>query len=245
MLLRPHFALLAAAATAAASLLPLDQQRPFGNPNEGSAPTSVTLIDVLASDPDFSQLVRLLQRALLVPTFNKLNGSTFFAPTNDAIKRHNNRKPSSVFKAALSLPDGALLDDNTHQELKQHLFYHLLNYTLEDLPGESTPHVEQTLYFPRKPLEHPSPEPPPGPPWMPIPGGSLGGEPQRLRIARREDQEWAGVDSAGAGGAEVATEGVRASNGIIYAAQDVLLQPPNIRAFCVRALAHVVSYVLC
>ncbi|KAH7107188.1 FAS1 domain-containing protein [Auriculariales sp. MPI-PUGE-AT-0066] len=227
MLLRPHVALLAAAATTAASLVPLVVQQPLLADSPPS-PSSVTLVDVLASDPDYSQLVRLLQVARLIPTLNRLNGSTLFAPNNDAINRYNNRKPFSAFQAALNLGDGQLLDDNTHEELRQHLFYHMLNYSLDDLPSEPAPHVQHTLYFPRKPVEEPSPRPPPGPPWMPVPGGSLGGQPQRLRLAQRDDLRWAGVDSSGAGGVELAKSGVRASNGIVYTAEDVIDQPANI-----------------
>lgn len=49
---------------------------------------SSTLVDALSADPDYSSLLRLLQRADLILTLNKLNGSTLLAPTNDAIKQH-------------------------------------------------------------------------------------------------------------------------------------------------------------
>src|SRR6266853_4693787 len=49
---------------------------------------STTLVDKLSEDPDFTTLLRLLQRARLIPTLNRLNGTTFFAPTNDAINRY-------------------------------------------------------------------------------------------------------------------------------------------------------------
>src|SRR5580698_5885448 len=74
---------------------------------------SSTLVDKLSEDPDYTTLLRLLQRARLIPTLNRLNGSTLFAPTNDAIKRH----PSL---SRLSLLTG----DNVNEQLRQELFYH-------------------------------------------------------------------------------------------------------------------------
>ena len=46
-------------------------------------------MDALNEDPDYTSLLNLLQKARLIPTLNRLNGSTLFAPTNDAIKRHS------------------------------------------------------------------------------------------------------------------------------------------------------------
>ncbi|KAG8963433.1 hypothetical protein FRC05_004736 [Tulasnella sp. 425] len=63
--------------------------------------TSTTTIDGLSTDPDYTLLLRLIQRAKLVPTPNKLNGSTLFASTNDAIERH--RKETSKSALALAL----------------------------------------------------------------------------------------------------------------------------------------------
>ncbi|EJD52232.1 hypothetical protein AURDEDRAFT_149666 [Auricularia subglabra TFB-10046 SS5] len=222
MLLQLPLALLAALPLAAANA----SQAPLADPGP-PGPASTTLVDVLVADPNYSKLVRLLQVARLVPTLNRLDGSTLFAPTNDAIDRYNNRK-DALWASALS--DASSLDDNAHEALRQHLFYHLLNYTLKDdeLPKEARPDVHQTLYFPRKPAEPPSRTPPPYPPWMPLPGGSLGGAPQRLRLsARDENTRWAGVDSSGAGGVEVGNF-ADATNGIVYAVEDVIELPGNI-----------------
>lgn len=233
MLLRLPLALLATLPLVAPAQVPL---RSTPQP----APATVTLVDVLSSDPDYTELVRLLQRARLIPTLNRLNGSTFFAPNNEAIERYRKRKPTGLWVTALALADGEELDDNVQEELRQHLFYHLLNYTVEELPGASSVMFHETLYYPRKPTEPPSREPPPYPPWMPIPGGSLGGLPQRVRVASRDDNLWAGVDSSGAGGVELASkEGVGASNGIIYGLEDVIEQPANIRTCRGVALRYI------
>jgi solute carrier family 25 (mitochondrial carnitine/acylcarnitine transporter), member 20/29 len=105
--------------------------------------SSVTLVDALSADPDYTSIIRLLQRARLIPTLNRLNGSTFFAPTSDAIERHISKHP--LWHAALHNQD---LDqrtlgiyDNVADWLWQQLFYHLLNYTLPAIPADSNPEV--------------------------------------------------------------------------------------------------------
>src|SRR6267154_6320976 len=126
---------------------------------------STNLVDALSADEDYASLLRLLQRARLIPTLNQLNRSTLFAPTNDAIARHK--------------PWQDALRDNRHQFLRQDLFYHLLNYSIHDLPNspDSSPQVHQTLLYPRALIEGPpSPADPPRSPWFPEPGsGTLGG----------------------------------------------------------------------
>lgn len=192
-------------------------------PFDATAPTaqSTTLIDVLNADKDYTSLLQLLQLARLIPTINKLNGSTLFAPTNDAIERHG------LWQTALSEPDPSM-QDNIHEKLRQELFYHLLNYSLPVLPVEHGPQVLKTLHFPRKPLDPPSREPPPQPPWMPTPGGTLGGEPQRLRVASREDGVWVGVNAFGEGGASVVKGKIDAGNGALLGIGEVLQVPPDL-----------------
>jgi hypothetical protein len=79
--------------------------------------------------------------------------------------------------------------DNQNWALRQHLLYHMLNYTLSPesfIAGDGTNiTTETTLLFPMaKEPEH-TPTPPPGPPWLPRGGeGMLSGHGQRLRIAR-------------------------------------------------------------
>jgi solute carrier family 25 (mitochondrial carnitine/acylcarnitine transporter), member 20/29 len=177
---------------------------------------STTLVDELSCDPDYTTLLRLLQRARLIPTLNRLNGGTFFAPTNDAIKRD----------ATLSRLS-SLLGDNVNEQLRQELFYHLLNYTIT-LPRDHDILVTNTLHFPRGHSEPPSRDPPPSPPWLPTPGGSLGGEPQRLRIAARKGQHFVGVDTFGKGGAHVIKDPVDAGNGLLVGIDRILAVPPSL-----------------
>ncbi|KAJ7169731.1 hypothetical protein C8R46DRAFT_1162488 [Mycena filopes] len=187
---------------------------------------SPTLVDALSADPDYTRLLRLLQRARLIPTLNRLNGSTFFAPTNDAIHRHD------LWNAVVS-DDNFIVSDNIQEQLRQQLFYHIINRTLPAMPDAPHPQVLKTLHFPRTTLDPPSRDPPPSPPWMPIPGGSLGSEPQRLRVAARDQGAWVGVDAFGKGGVEIVKGKLDAGNGLLLGIDDVLTPPPN--------LAHLVS----
>jgi solute carrier family 25 carnitine/acylcarnitine transporter 20/29 len=189
---------------------------PFYSPQDTF---STTLVDKLSEDPDYTTLLRLLQRARLIPTLNRLNGSTLFAPTNDAIQRH-----PSLFRLS------SLTGDNVNEQLRQELFYHLLNYTVV-LPKEKDILVTKTLHFPRDSPEPPSRDPPPSPPWLPVPGGSLGGEPQRLRVAARKDRVHVGVDAFGEGGAKVVKDPVDAGNGLLVGIDGILLLPPSLGAY--------------
>jgi solute carrier family 25 carnitine/acylcarnitine transporter 20/29 len=186
---------------------------------------SRTLVDFLSDDPDYTSLLQLLQRARLIPTLNRLNGSTFFAPTNEAIEKN------ALWNSVVA--DHITVNDNIHEQLRQQLFYHLINYSLPVVPEAPNPLVLQTLHFPRSPLEPPSRDPPPSPPWMPIPGGSLGDAPQRLRIAARDQGAWVGVDAFGKHGVEIIKGKVDAGNGDLLGINRVLELPPN--------LAHLVS----
>lgn len=198
--------------------------------------SSINLVDALSSDPDYSSLLRLLQRAKLIPTLNKLKAGTLFAPTNDAIKRH--RSNSNLWSAALA-GDVSLLQDNVQEALRQELFYHLLNYTISEVPNDQTPEVLSTLHYPKQSTTGPpSHEPPPYPPWLPVPGGTLGGEPQRLRIASRDDNVFAGVDFAGNGGSQVVKPLVNTSNGALLGLGNVLEVPPDLGMYHVLIAPH-------
>lgn len=185
-------------------------QRPLANT------LSTTLVDVLSNDPNYTSLLRLLQRARLIPTLNKLNGSTLFAPTNDAVRHYlsENDLWRSVFR-----DDYLVLNDNVQEQLRQQLFYHLLNYTVPELPKDNIQTL-YTLHYPRVLPDPPSKDPPPFPPWLPIPGGTLGGKPQRLRVSAHE----VGVDAFGKDGIKVVNTST-AGNGIIYGISKVL-EPP-------------------
>lgn len=186
-----------------------------------------TLVDVLNNDEDYTSLLSLLQKAKLIPTLNKLNGSTLFAPTNDAIKRHD------LWRSALEYP--TLLKDNVQEELRQQLFYHLLNYSVTEDPKDSTTlQVLDTLHFPKLSLDSPTNKSPPYPPWIPIPESSLGNQSQKLRLTSRDGVAWVGVDAFGKGGIEVKKQKVEAVNGVVYGIAHVLEVPPDLG----RVLSH-------
>ncbi|EJD03820.1 FAS1 domain-containing protein [Fomitiporia mediterranea MF3/22] len=223
------FTILLALVSTAASFA---SQAPFvTNPST----QSTTLIDALSADPDYTSLLKLLQRALLVPTLNKLNGSTLFAPTNDAIEKH----PS--WSEALTIADDVYsARDNVQQKLRQDLLYHLLNYSIQVLPEDDNPQVHKTLHFPRKESEPPSREPPPNPPWLPVPGGTLGGEPQRLRVYSDQGKVLVGTDAFGEGGSKVVKGEVDAGNGMLFGIDSVLQVPPDLAS--VASQQHSLSY---
>ncbi|KAJ7071177.1 carnitine/acyl carnitine carrier [Mycena amicta] len=200
----------------------LSYQRPFFATTPSNS-LGRTLVDALSEDPDYTSLISLLQRARLIPTLNRLNGSTFFAPTNDAIRRH------TLWDAAAH-DDSFTITDNIQEQLRQQLFYHLINYELSEMPEAPHPEVLKTLHYPRSPVDPPSRDPPPS---MPVPGGSLGSEPQRLRVAAREQGAWVGVDAFGIGGVEIVKGKIDAGNGLLLGINDVLVPPSD--------LAHVVS----
>lgn len=203
-------------------------------PFHSSAPStsSTTLLDALSADPDYTHLIRLLQRARLIPTLAKLNETTLFAPTNDAIERH--APENSLWNAAIYEDDNSWLPrDNVQEKLRQELLYHMLIAALPPFPQPEhfTVQVHKTLHYPHKPADSPTGDPPPSPPWVPEPGGTLGGEPQRLRLARRDESIWVGVDSFGKGGAKVAKERVDVSDGVLIGIDGVLESPPSLGAF--------------
>ncbi|KAI0375422.1 FAS1 domain-containing protein [Pilatotrama ljubarskyi] len=209
--------LLAFIPLAAPAQLPLHQAAP--------SIQSFTILEGLYADPDYESLIKLLQRAKLIPTLSKLNGTTFFAPTNDAIKRHS----SSNVLWERALDDSAAgLPDNLQLRLRQELFYHLLNYTLPIIPTEQTPQEHKTLLYPRDTTEPPTQEPPPYPPWMPIPNGTLGTEPQRLRLSYRDNAVRAGVDASGKDGVKAIKDPVEAANGLLLGLEEVLEMPPDL-----------------
>ncbi|GAA5970690.1 hypothetical protein JCM11641_007401 [Rhodosporidiobolus odoratus] len=121
---------------------------------------STTLVDLLSSSDDHQLLLAAFQRARLIPTLNKLNGSTLFAPTDDAIRRERDRERGStdaglgggdeggsrVWSAVVDwVEQGALptvhdeaKHDNLQLALRDTLLYHVLNHTLFPPPANST-----------------------------------------------------------------------------------------------------------
>lgn len=203
-------------------------------PIHSSAPSvsSITLVDALSEDPDYTHLIRLLQRARLIPTLARLNRTTLFAPTNAAIKRH--AAENSHWDAELDEDDyNKKPRDNIQEKLRQELLYHMLNGTLPPFPQpeEFTVQVHETFHYPRKPADPPTENPPPSTPWIPEPGGTLGGRPQRVRLAGRGKHVWVGVDAFGKGGIKVAKERVDVANGVLVGVDGVLEPPSSLGTF--------------
>ncbi|GAA6019042.1 hypothetical protein JCM11491_002499 [Sporobolomyces phaffii] len=123
---------------------------------------STSLVELLSASPDHSLLLRAFQRARLVPDLNKLNGSTLFAPTNEAIRRaasddhlahRSSPSSSSVWRVLALDSDDDEPRDNLQLELRQTLLYHCLNYTLFPDPNPSpTPSPNASSSFDRDPL---------------------------------------------------------------------------------------------
>lgn len=178
--------------------------------------TTSTLVDALSADKDYESVLRLLQRARLIPTLNKLVNGTFFAPNNEAVSK------SELWSSALLLPD------NRQDELRDHLLYHLLNYTISITPEDDVVQVHKTLHFPRDLEPPPTDEPAPAPPWLPMPGGSLGGEPQRLRLIARKGNRWIGVDAEGLGGVKIVKDPAYVGNGVLLGVDAVIPLPPDL-----------------
>ena len=91
-----------------------------------AATTGQTITQIAASDPNFSTLVSLLQKANLTDTLNGTTNYTVFAPTNAAFEK----VPSSTL---------ADLANNT-TALKRVLLYHVVPGTLlsKDIKGNGT-----------------------------------------------------------------------------------------------------------
>jgi solute carrier family 25 carnitine/acylcarnitine transporter 20/29 len=203
-------------------------------PVHSSTPStsSATLLDALSADSDYTRLIRLLQRSRLIPTLARLNGTTLFAPTNDAIERH--AAYNSLWGAGLYEDDEYLKPrDNIQEKLRQELLYHMLNGTLPPFPQpeDLAVQVHETLHYPRKPIDPPTGNPPPSPPWIPEPGGTLGGRPQRLRLSSRDQNVWVGVDAFGEGGVKVTKGRLDVANGVLIGIDGVLEPPPSLGAF--------------
>lgn len=198
-----------------------------------------TIVSTLSSSNQHTIFIRLLQRSKCIPLLAHIGNSTVFAPTDNAWKEwfsthtpdsgqymgwldsslvadvYSDRPDHADAFAGMEDGDGAGDElDNQNWALRQHLLYHMLNYTLPpsafvaraDAANITT---QTSLLFPlaEEPV-HP-PTPPPGPPWLPRGGdGLLGGHGQRLRIAKSGsesggDRGKVGIDFDGSGGVSV------------------------------------------
>ncbi|PWN50301.1 FAS1 domain-containing protein [Violaceomyces palustris] len=265
------------------------------------------LIDLLASSPDHTILLRLLQRTRLIPTLNRLqefddgSGMTILAPTDDAILRRRDQErkmrfkdplfstpaltsyaggevPLSLWEHALALnpselhgqdvadlfpslqpvwkSQGVVEMDNVNAMLRQHLLYHVLNYTLpystsnetgihkpsSPIPEVGRPIMHETMHFPsRRLLQEPT-----RPGHIPKPdkedhGGLLGNEGQKLRVGSITETKQItkfkkestpaltfGTASDGSGGVRCTSELWSSPNGVIFSIDGILDLPPSL-----------------
>lgn len=172
-----------------------------------------TTVDVLSSDPELSHFLHHLQRARLIPALNSLSASTIFAPTN------------AFFPLDQPPPDNIL------HELRQTIWYHILNYTLPsslDFPASPSPPVNlESMLYPNDRGPKTTPDAPPADPWIPRPVGQLGTDGQRLRAVRREGEDWVGVDWAGNGGVRL-MDRLEAGNGVVWKVDGFVHMPSDI-----------------
>ncbi|KAK4057844.1 hypothetical protein OIO90_001063 [Microbotryomycetes sp. JL221] len=105
--------------------------------------SSTKLVDLLSASSNHTLLLSAFQRARLIPTLNRLNGSTLWAPTNDAIEREAKNERASPLKpriwSTLYDDDDDRSDrdrpDNLQLALRDTLLYHVINYTLFNEPS--------------------------------------------------------------------------------------------------------------
>ena len=194
-----------------------------------------SIVSTLSASNQHTIFLHLLQRAKCIPMLSRIQSSTVFAPTDEAWKKwfdeHTPEEGEELYQGWLGaegleawlLPreevEGTNALDNQHWALRQHLLYHMLNYTLpvsafisnSDQDEEAEISTQTTLLFPM--AEEPAlpPVPEPGSPWLPGGGqGMLGGHGQRVRIARggkslkeAGERGKVGVDFDGSGGVDI------------------------------------------
>ncbi|TIA74661.1 hypothetical protein E3P92_01095 [Wallemia ichthyophaga] len=198
-------------------------------PVDPTSPAEMTVIDALSADPQFTDLVRILQRLKLVPAINKLEDLTIYAPTNDAIRSS---------KGAHSLAD------NLNERSREIIFYHILNYTAShDNSDSHFPQLHQTLLHPANVLGEPTYNPPPHSPWLPEPGDgkSLMGAGQHVRIGKSNDSQVCfGLRDVAVGGnytgncndngaaTILSSKPKRVRNGVIYPIDTVIIPPADL-----------------
>ncbi|BGP15130.1 hypothetical protein JCM10213_006537 [Rhodosporidiobolus nylandii] len=122
-----------------------------------TTPQATTLVDLLSASSEHQLLLAAFQRARLIPTLNRLNGSTLFAPTDDAIRRARDREREKGASGEGGGDDGvwaAIADgadhglqheeqghkgerDNLQLALRDTLLYHVLNITLFPPPNST------------------------------------------------------------------------------------------------------------
>lgn len=190
---------------------------------------SETIVSTLSSSTQHTTFLKLLQRSKCIPLLAHINSSTVFAPTDQAwTEWADTHRPEHGGMPSFGWLGSAGLDpwtsnhevedesedfDNQNWALRQHLLYHMFNYTLpadafisNDGPNITT---ETTLLFPMTEEPERTPLPPPGPPWLPRGGdGLLSGHGQRIRLAKAGSEAGGergmiGVDWTGKNGVSV------------------------------------------
>lgn len=191
--------------------------------NVPSSDFSDTIVSILSASTEHTILLHLLQRSKSIPMLAHIGSATVFAPTDKAWEdwaERNRPENDTVGLYADWLGPGGLDEwripenedmrnrvdvakvneevraelDNQNWALRQHLLYHMLNYTLSPSDFESSASenvtTHTTLLFPlADEPSHPR-VPPPGAPWLPRGGdGMLGKHGQRLRFARAGSEE--------------------------------------------------------
>ncbi|GMK59312.1 hypothetical protein CspeluHIS016_0703270 [Cutaneotrichosporon spelunceum] len=218
-------------------------QLPLGTSEAEMEPYSETLMSALSASTKHGTFVHLLQRSKLVPMLSRFNGSIFaptdaaWKTWEDAhrpvteerihgwlgasglsewLLDEDEAEAALEHRVAAAGADGPRLRaeaDNQNWAMRQHLLYHILNYTLTEKDWapreENNITIETSLLFPIDKAPAPAPIPPPGTPWRPAHGqGLLGNHGQRLRIALPGSAEGGyrglvGFDHFGKGGAPV------------------------------------------
>lgn len=214
-------------------------------------PLRTTIVDLLSQDGNYTHLVLALQRSRLIPTINRLhNGSTLFAPTNNAIELVAAREEDPLWSLALPENLQQTYSDNINAQLRRTLLYHLLNVTLPLEWNISDPILLPTMLFP-----HPMKaghEKPGGPfPDAPDIHSLLGNASQVLRFSASKDWSSAntsftvGCDAQGEGGLSVNTAKiVNGTNGVIFPLESGVLQLPASAGHILRthpSLSHIRS----
>ena len=193
------------------------QQAPIHTPLQTPATQAENLLSALSASTQHTTFIRLLQRSKCVPLLNHIPSATLFAPTDTAWRDWaDTNRPSLqgtrthgwLGPAGLDewLSDDVAELDNENWALRQHMLYHMFNYTIRpgELRGNDSVTTHTTLLFPLAEAPKPEPIPEPGTPWLPRGGeGMLGGHGQRLRLGAKKGTISLGVDWTGAGGVSV------------------------------------------
>jgi len=132
-------------------------------------PDTSRLVDLLARSPEHQLLLGAFQRARLIPTLNRLNGSTLFAPTDDAIRRaRDDERRRGLLDAGDSAEVGlwtAVVEwaeqgddalegsnstehDNLQLALRDTLLYQLVNRTLVPPPPSNRTNSTEPAHKP-------------------------------------------------------------------------------------------------